>query len=104
VGYRVGIQCVETKLQADDLVLSTQSPLLSADGQVYRPIRVQDGWYYQGNKITLSYPECNPVEQMKAGAEIGGYVLTVFVIAYCFKLAINLITSLSKITGDSSDN
>ena len=100
MGYRVGIQCVETKLQADDLVLSTQSPLLSADGQVYRPIRVQDGWYYQGNKIT----ECNPVEQMKAGAEIGGYVLTVFVIAYCFKLAINLITSLSKITGDSSDN
>lgn len=83
MGYRVGIQCVETKLQADDLVLSTQSPLLSADGQVYRPIRVQDGWYYQGNKITLSYPECNPVEQMKAGAEIGGYVLTVCVIAYC---------------------
>ncbi|WII93505.1 hypothetical protein QEO94_01245 [Kingella negevensis] len=99
MGYRVGYQCVETQLMADDLILSKQSPILTQDGQLLRPVRVNDGWYYQNQKVKLSYPTCDPMQQFQSGALIGGAILLVIVTAYGFKLVTGFISKSLSVQG-----
>ena len=103
MGYRVGYQCVETQQMADDLILSTQSPFLTADGQVLRPVRTTDGWYYQNQKIQLSYPTCEPTQQMYEGAKIGGYFLLLIVTIYGIRLIAGMIKDIFRIQGSSDE-
>lgn len=102
MGFRVGHQCVATQLMADDLVLSAQPPLLTQDGKVLRPVRGDNAWYYEGKPVQLYYPKCSEVEQMKLGAEIGAYLVLLFVLAYLFRLAIHAVQDLTKVGGDDN--
>ncbi|RNK00976.1 hypothetical protein COH45_12490, partial [Neisseria meningitidis] len=40
MGYRVGINCFDTRLQADDYLLSSLPPTVTQDGKIIRPERV----------------------------------------------------------------
>lgn len=102
MGFRVGHQCVQTQLMADDLVLSAQPPLLTAEGKVLRPVRAEKGWYYEGKPIQLYYPRCSEIEQIEQGAILGGSIIMLFALAYCFRLAIRMIQDLTKVGGDDN--
>lgn len=101
MGYRVGSQCVATQLMADDLIFSAQSPLLT-ETKVLRPVRGQDGWYYEGQKVQLYYPPCSEIEQMQQGAILGGSLIMLFALAYGFRLAIKTVQDLTKVGGDDN--
>lgn len=103
MAYRVGIQCVTTQLEADDLILSQQPPAITTDGQIIRPVRKDDGWYLNQHKIQLSYPECDVMRQIQSGAEIGSILIVVAACIFGFKAVMNLIKSLSRV-GVSDDN
>lgn len=99
MGYRVGVQCVESELMADDLVLSAVSPVLQQDGTVLRPERLKDGWYMQGQKIKMSYPQCSPVQQLQDGAAIGAALVGLIAVAVGFRWVIGMLKDLTKPTG-----
>lgn len=97
MSYRVGTQCVETQLSADDLILSQQPPVLTADGQLVRPVRKADGWYWQNQKIQLSHPPCDEMAQMQSGMQYGGLLVLLAVVIFGFRSVIHLIKSLTSV-------
>lgn len=93
MGYRVGIQCVGTQIQADDLVLSTVQPVITTEGQLIRPVRKNDGWYLNGSKIQLAHPQCDPMQQFAEGAQIGVAFLVLLAVIFGFRLIIKFLQS-----------
>lgn len=100
MGYRVGANCFDTKLQADDFLLSSLPPTVTEDGKIIRPERVGEKWVINGNQVTLSYPECSNFEQIKQGSYVGSTVLILFVVIYGFRLLINFLKDIGKIGTD----
>ncbi|HHK5579007.1 TPA: hypothetical protein ACQUHZ_001923 [Neisseria cinerea] len=100
MGYRVGINCFDTRLQADDYLLSSLPPTVTQDGKIIRPERVGDKWILNGNSLTLSYPECSNFEQIKQGSYVGSTVLILFVVIYGFRLIINFLKDMVKVGTD----
>ncbi|XXQ68523.1 hypothetical protein ACKLNO_01230 [Neisseriaceae bacterium B1] len=103
MAYRVGIQCVSTQTEADDLILSTMPPTITADGQLIRPVRKDDGWYLNQHKIELTHPQCDIMQQIQNGAQMGSMLVMIAVFIFGFKAAINLIKSMNAV-GASDDN
>ncbi|ANW92250.1 hypothetical protein DE8555_1713 [Neisseria meningitidis] len=66
MGYRVGMNCFDTRLQADDYLLSSLPPTVTEEGKIIRPERVGDKWILNGKPVTLSYPKCSNYEQVKS--------------------------------------
>ena len=97
MGYRVGENCFDTRLQADDYLLSSLSPTVTQDGKIIRPERVGEKWVMNGNPVMLSYPECSNFEQMKQGSYVGSTVLILFVVIYGFRLLINFLKDMGKV-------
>lgn len=100
MGYRVGTNCFDTKLQADDYLLSSLSPTVTQDGKIIRPERVGDKWVLNGNPVMLSYPNCSNFEQIKQGSYVGSTVLILFVVIYGFRLIINFLKDMVKVGTD----
>lgn len=100
MGYRVGINCFDTRLQADDYLLSSLTPTVTQDGKIIRPERVGDKWILNGNSLKLSYPECSNFEQIKQGSYVGSTVLILFVVIYGFRLIINFLKDMVKVGTD----
>ena len=42
MGFRVGINCFDTRLQADDYLLSALPPTITAEGKIIRAERQQE--------------------------------------------------------------
>lgn len=99
MGYRVGIQCLGSQTEADDLILSAASPTITADGQLVRPQRQTDGWYLNGQKITLSHPPCDPMQQFAEGAQIGTAFVILMAVVFGFRLVLNFVKSLGSPQG-----
>ena len=97
MGYRVGANCFDTKLQADDFLLSSLPPTVTEDGKIIRPERVGEKWVMNGKTVTLSYPECSNYEQVKYGSYLGSTVLILFVVIYGFRLLINFLKDMGKV-------
>ncbi|EOC20783.1 hypothetical protein NM477_0664, partial [Neisseria meningitidis NM477] len=51
MGYRVGINCFDTRLHADDYLLSSLPPTVTQDGKIIRPERVGDKWILNGKPV-----------------------------------------------------
>ena len=100
MGYRVGANCFDTKLQADDFLLSSLLPTVTQDGKIIRPERVGEKWVLNGKPVTLSYPECSNYEQVKYGSYLGSTVLILFVVIYGFRLLINFLKDMGKVGTD----
>lgn len=101
MGYRVGVQCVATELQANDLVLSSLPPVVLIDGTVIRPVRTESGWFMGGQEIKLSYPPCDQIEQVQSGAEIGVAVIAVILAVTGFRWLIGMVKDMFKPVGES---
>lgn len=97
MGYRVGMNCFDTRLQADDYLLSSLPPTVTQDGKIIRPERVGEKWVLNGNQVKLSYPECSNYEQVKYGSYLGSTVLILFVVIYGFRLLINFLKDMGKV-------
>lgn len=97
MAYRVGYQCVQTQLQADDLILSALPPQLTEQGQLIRPIRKADGWYLNNVKIQLSHPECDVTEQIGAGAQLASVFVVLIAVAFGIRQIIKFISSLNSV-------
>lgn len=103
MAYRVGIQCVATQTEADDLILSTMPPTITAEGQLIRPVRKDEGWYLNQHKIQLTHPTCDVTQQIQNGAEIGSTLIILAAVMFGIKAIIKLVSSLGKV-GASDDN
>lgn len=100
MGYRVGMNCFDTRLQADDFLLSSLPPTVTQDGKIIRPERVGEKWVLNGNTVKFSYPECSNYEQVKYGSYLGSTVLILFVVIYGFRLLINFLKDMGKVGTD----
>lgn len=100
MGYRVGMNCFDTRLQADDYLLSSLPPTVTQDGKIIRPERVGDKWILNGNPVMLSYPKCSNFEQIKQGSYVGSTVLILFVVIFGFRLLINFLKDMVKVGTD----
>lgn len=52
MGFRVGMNCFDTRLQADDYLLSSLPPTVTQDGKIIRPERV--GFERKAGYVVLS--------------------------------------------------
>lgn len=102
MGYRIGYQCFEQKHEAHDWLLSQQPPLITADGQLIRPIKQGKDWYLNGQQIDLSFPECNIGEQIQFGAMLAAPFIGLFALIWAFHLAKRLIEYMGA-SGGSDD-
>ena len=100
MGYRVGMNCFDTRLQADDYLLSSLPPTVTEEGRIIRPERSNNNWTLQGKPVKLSYPECSNFEQIKQGSYVGSTVLILFVVIYGFRLLINFLKDIGKVGTD----
>lgn len=101
MAYRVGYQCFSTLEKAHDYLLSQQPPTITADGQLIRPIKQGQDWYLQGQKIQLSFPECDIAQQIAEGAMLSGALILLAVLVFGFKQAKKLIESLTNVGIDN---
>lgn len=92
MGYRIGYQCLPSKEAATDFVMSSVSPVLTSDGRILIPQKIGSKWFFDGQEILLSFPECSLIEQMQSGALIGASFLTLFVIMSSFRLVYKFIS------------
>lgn len=83
--YRVGNECFLTKETATDYQMSKVVPTITADGNLYYPVKRADTWYYQGQQVELSFGECNPETDFYAGVQISGIFVGMFALAFVFK-------------------
>lgn len=100
MGYRVGMNCFDTRLQADDYLLSSLPPTVTEEGRIIRPERSNHNWTLQGKPVKLSYPECSNFEQIKQGSYVGSTVLILFVVIFGFRLLINFLKDIGKVGTD----
>ncbi|HGG9382840.1 TPA: hypothetical protein ACJJ5K_002067 [Neisseria meningitidis] len=97
MGFRVGMNCFDTRLQADDYLLSSLPPTVTQDGKIIRPERVGEKWVLNGKPVMLSYTKCSNFEQIKQGSYVGSTVLILFVVIYGFRLLINFLKDMGKV-------
>lgn len=101
MGFRVGINCFDTRLQADDYLLSALPPTITAEGKIIRAERQKNGWTLEGQTVKLSYPECSAVEQVKDGASVGAAFLLLLASIYAFRLLVGFVKDFGRIQGES---
>lgn len=99
MGYRVGLQCIESKEIANDFVVSQVVPVLTPDGRFLSPEKIGSKWFFQGEEILLSLPECSVSEQIYSGLSVGGAFLTAFALMFCFKMVLKFINGLGVENG-----
>lgn len=113
MGYRVGGRCFTTEQAATDYKMSMVIPVMAADGSIKAPVRKSDGWYYvttttvtkprpypytgsytdtvgQQHKVSLTHPACDTMEFFKDGITVGVILTSLFLIAFIFRIAIEL--------------
>lgn len=95
MGYRVGMQCFESRELAQDYVLSQVPPLLT-ENAVISPVKSGSSWIYQGHIVELSFPECSQVEQIQLGALLAAPVIVLAGLVFAYRGAIKLIEYLGK--------
>ena len=102
MGYRVGMQCFESRELAQDYVLSQVPPLLT-ENAVIHPVKSGSSWIYQGQIVELSFPECSAVEQIQLGALLAAPVIVLAGLVFAFRGAIWLVNHISKDDGGGDD-
>lgn len=99
MGYRVGLQCIDSKEIAYDFVVSQVVPVLTPDGRFLAPEKIGSKWFFQGQEVLISLPECSVIEQIYSGASIAGSFVTIFALMACFKLVFKFINGLGVDNG-----
>ena len=103
MSYRVGFQCFSSAEAAHDYLLSQQLPVITHDGKLIRPVKQGHDWYLQGQKVQLSFPECNITEQIALGGMFSGFLIFLAVLVFGINQILKLIESVTKV-GFGDDN
>lgn len=98
--YRVGYQCFATSEAAHDYILSQQLPTITQDGKILRPVKHGKDWYLQGQKVQLSFPQCDIAQQVAIGGILSGALIFLAVIVFGIKQAKNLIKGMTSVGVD----
>lgn len=103
MGYRVGVQCFLSKEAATDYKMSVVAPEILSDGQFVYPIKQGDKWLYQGQVVELSFAECDPQAEFKAGQEVAFAFVALFALVFMFKFVVKFIYSAYWLETDVAD-
>lgn len=95
MGYRVGYQCFANHEQAQDYLLSQQLPVITEQGQLIRPVKQGNDWYLNGQKVYLSFPECEISEQIVFGAMLFAPFITLALLVFCINEIKKLVRSIN---------
>ena len=83
MGYQIGNQCVDKKVEAENHYFSQVIPTITADGKLLQPTyQTTQGWFYQGKKLEISLPKCDPVQNFKDGMELGFLCMVIAIILW----------------------
>ena len=97
MGYRIGWQCFDTYEAATDYQMSQVIPSISADGKLLHPVKNGSKWLYQGQEVKPSFGSCAIEQEVQQGIQLGGMLVGLMCIAFCFKLLIKFIHEMFNI-------
>lgn len=97
MGYRVGMQCFSSEEAAYDYVLSQLPPTITNDGQIIRPVKSNQGWELNGQAVHLSFPECDPVEQIQLGIVLAAPFIGLCILVWGINMIKKLIVSMNVV-------
>lgn len=89
-GYRVGSHCFADAQQAADYLMSQTVPVVTANGTLAHPVRQGADWYYNGHRVVLTLPHCDPNEEFNDGLYVGAQIVLMMLIAFAIKEAVRL--------------
>lgn len=92
MGYRVGGQCFATSEEASNYKMSMVAPTITADGSLKMPVYRNGNWYFGSQQVILTFPECDPVQPLKEGIEIGLIIASCFFVVFLVKSIKQLIS------------
>lgn len=96
MGYRVGGQCFATSEKASDYKMSMVVPTITADGSLKTAVYQNGKWYYGSQEVKLSFPQCDQMEPLKEGMQVGSLILGMFVLVYMTKVFLRMFRYLEK--------
>lgn len=102
MGYRVGYQCFTTKELAHDYILSQQAPVVTQDLKLLRPVKHGNEWYFNGQKVELSFPQCDIAEQVEHGILFGLPLILIAILIFGFNQIRRMIERLMSV-GERDD-
>ncbi|UOO78103.1 hypothetical protein LVJ85_06505 [Neisseria sp. Dent CA1/247] len=79
--YQVGNKCLEQS-QAENVYFSLVVPQINQNGEILKPEYDGNTWKLNGLILKASLPECNPVDNLKSGLEIGWILFGVMASVY----------------------
>nr|DAS34237.1 MAG TPA: hypothetical protein [Inoviridae sp.] len=112
MGYQVGNNCYATKQEADNVYYSLVAPVINTTqtvtttnrpypypnttiptvtAKIISPEYKNGKWYLQDTVITANLPQCEPINNLKQGLELGWLLFGVIGAMYVFVLLKRLI-------------
>lgn len=101
-GYRIGAQCFSSYEAATDYQLSQVVPTITADGKLQHPVKQGEVWTYAGQEIKPSFGSCDIAQEFSQGAQIGGAIVLLMVVAWGIRYLNDFIRSM-LMPNDRSD-
>lgn len=90
MGYQVGNQCFSTLQQAENHYFSLVAPVIRPDGTLLKPEYLGGQWNLNGQVLQANLPQCDPVQNLFDGMELGwlffGAMAAVFTVTLIIKL------------------
>lgn len=84
--------------------MSMVSPVILSDGKFVYPIKSkQNQWFYEGQRIDLSFAECDPLAEFKAGQEIAFKFVALFAAVFVIKFVVKFIYAAFWLETDVAD-
>ncbi|MBR0212135.1 MAG: hypothetical protein IJQ55_00870 [Alphaproteobacteria bacterium] len=102
MGYLSYGRCFNDYESAMDYTMSHVVPYFDSNSVNY-PIKNNHDWFYGDQLIQMSFANCDLISSFYQGQKIGYSILSLFVIAFCFKFVYKLIIQWSKSESYSGD-
>lgn len=90
-GKQVGSECYSSNEVATDHVMSLVVPVIAQDGTLHHPVKQGAVWHYNGQPVSLTLPDCDPMEQFNDGLQVGIQIIVLMFVAMVIKLAIRIL-------------
>lgn len=102
-GYLVGNQCFNTEAEATNYKMSIVSPVITSDGYLMTPVYSGKYWVFEGERVSLTFPDCNNQDYFNEGVKVASIILVAMVVAYLIRTIIKMIYSMSESRGSNEE-
>lgn len=96
MGYQVGRICHFTQEAATNDVMTRVVPTIDKNGVLHHPVFNGTSWEYEQQSVTLTFPECDPLEYQQMGREIGIEIVLIVSAIFVVNLIYKFILSLRE--------